>query len=234
MLLRSFPKNDDGSYDWSVFESGPPDYLVEFMEVLEELARKTWPRLVQAQQALGVPSWRKVPSCPPDPDRKGRYLYDPAAWSRSASSTLLASPKNRISGKRPAPAPVRVQAADRARHVRPPPPPPPARVYALPQVGWYCSLLHKRIGVPRARPAWFNDPTAGPIDVATGVQLGLTCGAFAVNHCFLRHGKPAIAHASFQANAGDGVYPGGDFDDGALRLNLAARNCGFDRLEGHM
>ena len=75
---------------------------------------------------------------------------------------------------------------------------------------------------------------AGPIDVAAGVQLGLTCGAFAVNHCFLRHGKPAIAHASFQANTADDVYPEGDFDDGALRLNLAARNCGFDRLQGHM
>ena len=38
MLLRNFPQDEAGSLDWSIFEKGPPDFLVEFMHVLEKRA----------------------------------------------------------------------------------------------------------------------------------------------------------------------------------------------------
>ena len=49
-LIRSFPVTDEGEPDWAVFEDGPPDYICEVFSVLEERARATWPRLLNAQQ----------------------------------------------------------------------------------------------------------------------------------------------------------------------------------------
>ena len=79
-LFRNFPADDAGDLDWSVFESGPPAYLCEFLRVLEEQARKTYPKLVRAQRELGLPAFEALPACPADPENPGRYLYDPAAW----------------------------------------------------------------------------------------------------------------------------------------------------------
>ena len=50
------------------------------MEALENRARKTYPKLLRAQQELGFPAFECIPECPLDPMNKGRYLYEPAAW----------------------------------------------------------------------------------------------------------------------------------------------------------
>eukprot|EP00973_Karenia_brevis_P052448 7287513-Karenia_brevis.AAC.1 len=60
-LLRNFPMDENGELDWNVFEGGPPQYLCEFLEVLEQRARQTYPRLLQAQRDLGMPSYEQVP-----------------------------------------------------------------------------------------------------------------------------------------------------------------------------
>ena len=57
VLLRNFPHTADGEPDWSVFESGPPAYLCEFMEALEKRAKGTWPRLLRAQRNMGLPAF---------------------------------------------------------------------------------------------------------------------------------------------------------------------------------
>ena len=114
LLLRNFPINDEGDMDWSIFEKGPPDFLVEFLASLETKARKTWPKLERAQRQLGMPAWADVPHCDPDPVDKGRYLYDPCAWGRQASASLENSPAQRLVGKRPPLSPVTLLGAQAA------------------------------------------------------------------------------------------------------------------------
>ena len=79
ILLRNFPRVDDGDLDWSILERGPPDFLIEFFHTLEKLAKRTLPRLLKAQRDLGMPSWDDCPRCKPDPAKPGRYLYDTVA-----------------------------------------------------------------------------------------------------------------------------------------------------------
>ena len=100
VLLRNFPRMASGELDWSVFENGPPDYLVAFMRRLDQLATKTLPKLLRAQVELGMPAWEDVPKCEPDPEHKGRYLFDPKGWGLAASGAM--SPLRRVAGKRAA------------------------------------------------------------------------------------------------------------------------------------
>ena len=93
MLLRNFPKDDAGELDWSIFEKGPPDFLVEFLEALDKRAKATLPRLERARLELGMPSWEDVPHCAPDPAIKGRFLYDPAAWGKQVEKHPPKLPK---------------------------------------------------------------------------------------------------------------------------------------------
>ena len=75
ILLRNFPHDNDGMKNWSIFESGPPGYLVEFMKNLKIQAKKTWPRLIHAQQKSGMPKFEDLPVCDPDPESEGRFIY---------------------------------------------------------------------------------------------------------------------------------------------------------------
>ena len=100
------------------------------------------------------------------------------------------------------------------------------------QRGWWCELLQRRLGQPMQPPRWFNDPACKAVDPTTGTQRALECGLFAVNHCLARARLPIINLDEFTQNARDETYEEGDFDDGALRLNLQVRGCSFDRLEG--
>ena len=79
-LIRSFPMTEAGEPDWSVFENGPPDYICEMFTVLEDRARATRPRLLNAQRELGMPAWADIKPCLANPDAPGRYLYEPADW----------------------------------------------------------------------------------------------------------------------------------------------------------
>ena len=98
--------------------------------------------------------------------------------------------------------------------------------------GWYCDLLRRDIGRPRPAPAWFNNPLMGEVDPESGTQLGLSCGFFAVNHCLGHAGMRQLSAAQFQRRAGNERHPEGDFEDGALRLNLQDCGCHFDLLQG--
>ena len=98
--------------------------------------------------------------------------------------------------------------------------------------GWHCSLLGRAIGRRRPAPDWFNNPLMGEVDPASGTQLGLTCGFFAVNHCLGHAGMRQLSAEEFRQGARDGLYPEGDFDDGGLRQNLAECGCHFDVLQG--
>ena len=84
VLLRNFPHIADGEPDWSVFESGPPAYLCEFMEALEKRAKGTWPRLLRAQRNLGLPAFEAITPCAPDPNKKDTFLYKPEDWASTA------------------------------------------------------------------------------------------------------------------------------------------------------
>ena len=75
ILLRNFPHDNDGMKNWSIFESGPPDYLVEFRQKLEKRAKETWPMLIHAQQKSGMPKFEDLPVCDPDPESEGRVIY---------------------------------------------------------------------------------------------------------------------------------------------------------------
>ena len=92
ILLRNFPTSADGELDWSIFEKGPPDFLCDFMEALEDRARKTLPKLLRAQGELQFPAFEAVPKCAPDPDFPGRFLYNPLDWGfpvRAAGQELV-------------------------------------------------------------------------------------------------------------------------------------------------
>eukprot|EP00959_Pyramimonas_sp_CCMP1952_P348703 7305212-Pyramimonas_sp.AAC.1 len=60
----------------------------------------------------------------------------------------------------------------------------------------------------------------GEVDPESGTQLGLSCGFFAVNHCLGHAGMRQLSAAQFRRRAGNERHPEGDFEDGALRLNL--------------
>ena len=86
------------------------------------------------------------------------------------------------------------------------------------------------IPLPRPTPPWFNDPACGA--VAAGVQVGITCGMFAVYHCLTRRGLPLIVLDDFIRYAGHGCYAEGDFDNEGLQRNIEARGCFFEQLQG--
>ena len=92
VLLRNFPTDAEGNLDWSLFEAGPPDYLCEFLEVLEERARRTYPKLLRAQQELGFPAFENLPRCAPNPDEPGKFLYRPSDWGMPDRSGTCTGP----------------------------------------------------------------------------------------------------------------------------------------------
>ncbi len=75
MLLRNFPRDKDGALDWSIFENGPPDYLVKFEAELKKRNARTEAGLLRAQQELGMPPFENLPTPPEDPENEGRYVY---------------------------------------------------------------------------------------------------------------------------------------------------------------
>ena len=95
LLIRNFPRDEAGNLDWSFFEEGPPQFLVQCMEELEKRALETYPKLEQAQQELGAPAWEDVPQCEPDKDNEGRFKYDAEAWGRTEVHSRGASPTKR-------------------------------------------------------------------------------------------------------------------------------------------
>ena len=251
VLLRNFPRTSDDELDWSIFEGGPPDYVVKFMSQLERLAAKTLPKLLQAQRELGMPAWEDVPHCEADGNNKGRYLYDPAAWKIETRYAGAPYARHRFAGKRAAPEPPASSAPatpKKARRLNPPEGSPAAVTSpkSTPQStitskrrelkgdtgGWWCSLLKRSIGKPIAPPAWFNDRRCQAVNPGTGTQLGLTCGLFAVNHCLASGRCDCLALAEFERVAGDGCYAEGDFDDCGLHRNLQRKGYSFDRLQG--
>ena len=76
-------------------------------------------------------------------------------------------------------------------------------------------------------PNWFNDSSCGAVNAQTGLQQGLTCGLFAINHCLARQGSPCVDLQTFRSIAGDGCYPEGDFDDAGLQRNVEGLTCGL-------
>ena len=58
----------------------------------EALAKKTLPRPERAPKEVGMPAWEDVPTCEPDPERPGRFLYSPRAWGTRAATQRPASP----------------------------------------------------------------------------------------------------------------------------------------------
>ncbi|CAK0852500.1 unnamed protein product, partial [Prorocentrum cordatum] len=279
MLLQNFPRDEStGDLDWSILEQGPPDYLIEFMGRLATLNRNTRRKMVREQGKLGAPAWENVPTCPPDPDRPGRFLYIAEDWIRAgavcarsvarpaAEARPDAAPRRRLRGKRPR------QDLLSKTDLPTAPSEEPGEGVSLPRKrsrgeaageeegelacgtagaapasstqstlvlapaprarGWYCDLLRRRIGRPRPAPAWFNNSLMGEVDPESGTQLGLSCGFFAVNHCLGHAGMRQLSAAQFRRRAGNERHPEGDFEDGALRLNLQDCGCHFDLLQG--
>ena len=81
-------------------------------------------------------------------------------------------------------------------------------------------------------PHWFNDPSCGAVNAQTGLQQGLTCGLFAINHCLARQALPCVPLQTFRAIAGDGCYAQGDFDDAGLQRNVEAAGGVFASMQG--
>jgi hypothetical protein len=132
-LLRNFPETPEGQPDWSVFETGPPDFLVHFFEILEQKARDTKPRIETVRVALKhFPPWAARPALLPHTEEPGRYIYNKEDWDRAlpkesesvapvrAGKKRLSEEEGSSSSKRPAPGePERVTAAC-ASQKRPP------------------------------------------------------------------------------------------------------------------
>jgi hypothetical protein len=186
------------------------------------------------QKSLGALDWEKLPECKPDPMQPGRYIYVAEDWSPRKSVPVAGNKRKRLSSKASlAKGQVATPSLPKPKPEASKSPSLPARiVQPLRQAGWPCPLLGRSLGKPVASPAWFNDPLTGVVDVRTGTQEGLTCGLFAVSHCLAQKSLGLIPHAQFCAKANGGFYPEGDFDDGALRLNLRSKRCYFDLLQG--
>ena len=58
------------------------------MDALESRARKTYPKLLKTQRDLDFPAFECIPQCRPDPDNKGRYLYNPSDWGFARDGAL--------------------------------------------------------------------------------------------------------------------------------------------------
>ena len=100
MLLRNFPTTEEGELDWAIFERGPPKFLREFMEALEQRFRVTMPRMLRCQRELGLPAWEEIKPCVPDPEEKGRYLYKPEDWQLPGRNRGMAADGNSMSSKK--------------------------------------------------------------------------------------------------------------------------------------
>ena len=87
VLIRNFPQLESGELDWSIFENGPPDYLVEFARILDEKAKRTSRKLLAVQGDLGMPAFDDLPECFSDGEGTGRFRYDAHAWSEACQVT---------------------------------------------------------------------------------------------------------------------------------------------------
>jgi hypothetical protein len=88
-LFRNFPETAEGEPDWSLFETGPPDFLVHFFKVLEEKAAATVPRIEEARKALKLfPPWAERPLLHPDCNEPGRYVYNKDDWDATLTAGL--------------------------------------------------------------------------------------------------------------------------------------------------
>ena len=88
-LFQNFPLDATGEPDWSLFEAGPPDFLVHFFSVLEAAAQSTAPAVEQARQELAIfPQWSRRPVLLPDPEKPGRFLFSQAAWDEAMEPCL--------------------------------------------------------------------------------------------------------------------------------------------------
>lgn len=87
VLIRNFPQLESGELDWSIFEHGPPDYLVEFTRILHEKAKRTSRKLPAVQGDLGMPAFDDLPECFSDGEGIGRFRYDAHAWSEACQVT---------------------------------------------------------------------------------------------------------------------------------------------------
>ena len=66
-LFQNFPWAPEGGADWSLFETGPPDFLVHVFRVLEERAEATAPVVDQVRYDLCMfPPLPKRPTFTPD------------------------------------------------------------------------------------------------------------------------------------------------------------------------
>ena len=98
-LIRSFPMTDEGEPDWGVFENGPPDYICEVFSILEDRARATRQRLLNAQRELGMPAPERIKPCAPDPETRKRFLYDRIAWGFTIRADAVTGPTCAINAK---------------------------------------------------------------------------------------------------------------------------------------
>ena len=99
-LLINFPREDDETWDLSVFEQGPPASMLTFFNELEKRAAETLAAVETARKLLKVfPSWQDRPQLQRDP-LTTKFAYDSRAWDAAASlerrtSGVRSSPSKR-------------------------------------------------------------------------------------------------------------------------------------------
>ena len=83
-LLLNFPEDANGEPDWTIFESGPPEYLVHVFAELEKRYQKTQKLVTLRQAELKIfPAFSCLPA-----RQKGlgnEYVYNKAEWDAAAA-----------------------------------------------------------------------------------------------------------------------------------------------------
>ncbi len=82
-MLLNFPTTEDGEYDWSMFERGPPEYMAHVFQGLQNRYKKTVRLVEKKQRQLKIfPAFEQIPKL--KQLGNGRFEYAPEAWDKAA------------------------------------------------------------------------------------------------------------------------------------------------------
>lgn len=93
-LLMNFPQDSAGEYDWTIFESGPPDYMLHVFRALQKRYKDTQKVISQKQVALKIfPPFGRIPVLHRAEGCSGVYEYRKQDWDEAlAPSTRKRKP----------------------------------------------------------------------------------------------------------------------------------------------
>lgn len=92
-LLLNFPESEDGQPDWSIFESGPPEYMTHVFAELNRRYSLAAKAVAEHSSALKIfPPFSCIPTQKRSTPPALGFLYDPADWDSAIARPCKRKP----------------------------------------------------------------------------------------------------------------------------------------------